>query len=71
MVKCSECGIEIPAERLEALPDTDTCIKCSRVKKAIGYMVPTASKGCAPVLMRVSDDPESQRQADNANRRKR
>ena len=26
---CKICGEEIPAERLEALPDTDTCVKCS------------------------------------------
>jgi RNA polymerase-binding transcription factor DksA len=26
---CSRCGNPIPAERLEALPDTDTCVSCS------------------------------------------
>jgi DnaK suppressor protein len=26
---CVNCGAEIPAERLEALPDTDRCIACS------------------------------------------
>ena len=30
---CHRCGGEIPAERLEALPDTIVCIECS---KAIG-----------------------------------
>jgi RNA polymerase-binding transcription factor DksA len=27
--RCAKCGAEIPAERLEALPDTDTCVNCS------------------------------------------
>ena len=27
--QCSRCGDEIPAERLEALPEADTCISCS------------------------------------------
>jgi DnaK suppressor protein len=27
--RCASCGAEIPAERLEALPDTDTCVACS------------------------------------------
>jgi DnaK suppressor protein len=26
---CVNCGAEIPAERLEALPDTDRCVACS------------------------------------------
>lgn len=26
---CSRCGAEIPAERLEALPEADTCVACS------------------------------------------
>jgi len=27
---CQRCAIEIPAERLEALPDTTICVQCSR-----------------------------------------
>ena len=27
--RCSRCGIDIPAERLEALPEADTCVSCS------------------------------------------
>ena len=30
---CERCNAEIPAERIEALPDTVICMKCS---KAIG-----------------------------------
>lgn len=28
--KCSNCGKVIPAARLEALPDTTTCVECSK-----------------------------------------
>jgi len=31
-MKCKKCGEEISKARLEALPDTKTCIKCSDVK---------------------------------------
>lgn len=27
--RCSRCGEAIPAERLEALPEADTCVSCS------------------------------------------
>ena len=27
--RCSRCGGEIPAERLEAIPEADTCVSCS------------------------------------------
>ena len=27
--RCSRCGAEIPPERLEALPEADTCVNCS------------------------------------------
>ena len=27
---CARCGEEIPEERLEALPDTMVCVKCSK-----------------------------------------
>lgn len=27
---CQRCGIEIPAERIEALPETRICVQCSR-----------------------------------------
>ena len=28
--KCQRCGNEIPAERLEILPDTVICVACSK-----------------------------------------
>jgi hypothetical protein len=27
---CQRCGIQIPLERLEALPETRLCVKCSQ-----------------------------------------
>jgi hypothetical protein len=27
---CQRCNVEIPAERLEVLPDTVVCVNCSR-----------------------------------------
>ena len=26
---CERCGVEIPVERIEVLPDTRLCVKCS------------------------------------------
>ena len=26
---CARCGAEIPAERIEAIPDTMVCVKCA------------------------------------------
>jgi hypothetical protein len=28
---CARCRVEIPAERIEALPDTRLCVTCSQV----------------------------------------
>lgn len=27
---CTKCGSQIPPERLEAIPDAETCVSCSR-----------------------------------------
>ncbi len=29
-MQCNNCGVIIPAERLEILPHTKTCVKCSQ-----------------------------------------
>lgn len=29
ILACSKCNLPIPAERLEILPDTKTCVSCS------------------------------------------
>ena len=28
--KCRICGCEIPKERLEVIPDTEVCVRCSK-----------------------------------------
>jgi hypothetical protein len=71
MRDCKVCGQPIHPERLEVLPHTDTCTAHSTVKASIGFMVPTAAKGCAPVLHVVPDNKEALRQAQRANRRHR
>ncbi len=68
---CQVCNQPIPAERLEALPNTTTCVQHSQANHPIGFMVPTAAKGCAPVLVFVPDDSEARRRAYRANRRHR
>lgn len=30
-MRCAVCGAAIPPERLEILPETTTCVKCSKV----------------------------------------
>lgn len=37
---CEDCGQSIPAERLEILPDTTTCVGCSTVEKVKDYQTP-------------------------------
>lgn len=39
MRKCVVCHVEIPVGRLEALPQTRTCVECSSVKPVKGSMV--------------------------------
>jgi hypothetical protein len=36
---CNTCNNQIPASRLEILPDTKTCVKCSTTQKYIGAMI--------------------------------
>lgn len=39
MRTCYRCKSSIPRERLEILPDTQTCVQCSGVQKYVGAMV--------------------------------
>jgi len=39
MRTCYRCKNVIPRERLEILPDTQTCVQCSGVQKYVGAMV--------------------------------
>lgn len=69
-MKCSLCSLDIPLERLEALPKTSTCVKCSGVKGVQGFMV--FSHKTAPELVLIpAEESESIRQARRANKRSR
>jgi len=39
MRTCARCRIMIPQGRLDALPDTHTCVGCSSVQKYVGAMI--------------------------------
>lgn len=75
MQKCSVCGSEISAERLEVIPNTTYCLHCAHKygpKPRFGFMMPTASKGTASVLVTVDPaDEEAMRRAQRAHRRNR
>jgi len=36
---CFKCKCVIPMERLDVLPDTQTCVQCSGVEKYVGAMI--------------------------------
>lgn len=38
-MKCIKCGEIIAKERLDALPTTQTCVKCSDVQKRVGITI--------------------------------
>ena len=40
-MKCIDCGNEIPAARLEAVPGTHHCVKCvdKHIPERKGYMI--------------------------------
>jgi hypothetical protein len=73
--KCEHCSAEIPQARLEAIPETTMCVKCAEThgpKPLRGFMVSTASKGTASVLVTVDpDDAEALRRAERSHRRER
>jgi hypothetical protein len=69
---CKVCGCEIPAERLEVLPDTETCTQHSGVRPMVGFMVSEFSKATAPVLVQVDpNNREALRRAKRAFHRAR
>jgi hypothetical protein len=67
---CIKCNTEIPVERLEAIPGTLTCVKCSDVGDIMGFMV-FDHKTAPYVIMVNKNNKEAVRQAKRANRRAR
>lgn len=70
MRNCAKCGCEIPALRLEALPDTTTCVGCSCVKSYVGFM-DWGHKTAPEIVMIPADDKENLRRAAAINERRR
>lgn len=69
-MNCQACGKEIPNERLEALPNTTHCVKCSKVKSPVGFMV--FDHKTAPTLVLVDpEDMDALNMAERADRRSR
>lgn len=70
MRNCCKCGCEIPALRLEALPNTTTCVGCSRVKSYVGLM-DWGHKTAPEIVMLDPDDKENLRRAIAISERRR
>lgn len=68
MRKCYKCQTTIPAIRLEARPDTNTCVDCSEEQKLVGFM--DWYHKTAPELVIVSGK-ENIRRAERINNRSR
>jgi hypothetical protein len=67
---CRVCGTKIPKARLEALPNTETCVKHSTVKPYVGFQVFPHKTGGECVLIDPNNE-ESMRLAQRAHLRER
>lgn len=67
---CDTCGDHISAARIEALPNTTTCIQCSRESKMVGFM-DWGHKTAPELVMVSSSDRENLRRAQRVNSRSR
>lgn len=54
---CTHCGIEIPAARLEALPETKTCVEHSSVQPYKAIISGTTKNKQFDVQVVKADDP--------------
>ena len=69
-MNCQTCGCEISAARLEALPYTTKCVKCSDAKPYIGFM-DWYHKTAPELVMVNSGDKENLRRAQRVSNRAR
>jgi len=67
---CKNCGNAIPSERVEAMPDTEYCVRCSPlfVRRKKTYMV-FAHKTAPQLLVIDPNDDEACRRAERADKR--
>jgi Prokaryotic dksA/traR C4-type zinc finger len=67
---CVTCGITIPQARLDAVPHTDTCIRCSKEQSCVGYM-DWHHKTAPEIVYICATDKESIRRAKRIDQRSR
>lgn len=67
---CRVCGMPIPPGRLEAVPNTTTCVQHSSTKPYVGFMDYPHKTGAQMVLVNP-DDKEQLRLARRAFKRSR
>lgn len=66
-INCKACGETIPPERLEALPETKVCVKCSTEAPYRGFVNMTPRhKGTE---LSITKDPEAARLMEKYSRR--
>lgn len=53
---CSRCGYLIPQERLQALPETETCVGCSIVKPMSENQLPVDGSDEADLRRMVTQE---------------
>jgi hypothetical protein len=70
MKNCIVCSIPIPPERIEVLPTTTTCVKCSTTKAVVGFMIYN-HKTAGTLVTIPPEESETLRIAKRANRRAR
>lgn len=68
---CKVCDCEIPKERLEALPNTETCVKHSVEKAYVGVMCFPHKTGSSLVKVKPNENPEALRRMMRAHKRER
>jgi len=67
---CEDCETVIPAARLEAVPHTKTCVRCSREKAYVGFM-DWHHKTAPEIVLICPDNKEAVRRARAINERRR
>jgi hypothetical protein len=58
MNKCFDCGNEIPAARLEFLPNTEYCVKCSdnHTFKSVARIIYSHKADCELFIAKNKED---------------
>ena len=58
MCKCFDCGNEIPAARLEFLPDTEYCVGCAdkHTFKSVARIIYSHKAYCELFIARSAED---------------